>query len=115
MDYKDIWNKQKQYNTDHLHKNNEEFWKGKEEFAGKRIFMITSALVHEGIELQRETNWKWWKTPKDLDMNKIKDEIVDIFHFANQLAFEAGMSYEEFLQVFDTKLNENIDRQRRGY
>jgi hypothetical protein len=23
---------------------------------------LSSAILHEAIELQRETSWKWWKT-----------------------------------------------------
>ena len=47
----------------------------KEPFSGYRIFMISSALVHEAIELQRETNWKWWKKDKTVDNEKLQDRI----------------------------------------
>ena len=53
----------------------------KEPFSGYRIFMISSALVHEAIELQRETNWKWWKKDKTVDNEKLQEEIIDLWHF----------------------------------
>ena len=38
----------------------------REPFSGYRIFMLSSALLHEVVELQRETGWKWWKTDKGI-------------------------------------------------
>jgi len=28
-----------------------------------RISALCTAMIHEAIELQRTTNWKWWKKP----------------------------------------------------
>ena len=58
-----------------------------EPFLGYRIFMISSALVHEAIELQRETNWKWWKNSSyksytyNLELKKFLIETFSKFTF----------------------------------
>ena len=88
---------------------------GKEVFGGYRIFMISSALVHECIELQRETQFKWWKKPKPLDYEKIDEEIIDIWHFLIQLSIERGMDPEKVIQIYNKKLDENIKRAQTGY
>ena len=28
-----------------------------------KISALCTAIMHEAVELQRTTNWKWWKTP----------------------------------------------------
>ena len=33
----------------------------------ERISNLCTAIMHEAVELQRTTNWKWWKTPVTFD------------------------------------------------
>ena len=87
----------------------------KEPFSGYRIFMISSALVHEAIELQRETNWKWWKKDKILDNEKLQEEIIDLWHFLIQLSIEAGFEPQKLISKYMEKNKENTGRQLRGY
>ena len=87
----------------------------KEPFSGYRIFMISSALVHEAIELQRETNWKWWKKDKILDNEKLQEEIIDLWHFLIQLSIEAGFEPQILISKYMEKNKENTGRQLRGY
>jgi dimeric dUTPase (all-alpha-NTP-PPase superfamily) len=87
----------------------------KEPFDGYRIFMLSTALVHEAIELQRETNWKWWKKDNDIERNKIQDEIIDIWHFLLQLSIEAGLDSRKLIELYIKKNKENLDRQIQGY
>lgn len=86
-----------------------------EPFAGYRIFMISSALLHEVVELQRETNWKWWKKNKAMETEKIQEEVVDLWHFLIQLSIETGLDPEKLISKYIDKNKENIDRQHRGY
>jgi len=86
-----------------------------EPFSGYRIFMISSALVHEAIELQRETNWKWWKKDKILDNEKLQEEIIDLWHFLIQLSIEAGFEPQILISKYMEKNKENTGRQLRGY
>lgn len=87
----------------------------KEPFDGYRIFMLSTALVHEAIELQRETNWKWWKKDNNIETNKIQDEIIDIWHFLLQLSIEAGLDSRKLIELYIKKNKENLDRQIQGY
>lgn len=75
-----------------------------------RVFLVSSALVHEAIELQRETNWKWWKKDTPLEIKKMKVEFIDIFHFVIQLAIELGMDADEILAVYLEKNKINHER-----
>jgi hypothetical protein len=87
----------------------------KEPFSGYKIFMISSALVHEAIELQRETNWKWWKKDKTIDNEKLQEEIIDLWHFLIQLSIEAGFEPQTLISKYMEKNKENTGRQLRGY
>ena len=115
MDFKELWNKHLDYWRTDLIPKSRDFFMGKEPFGGYRIFMISSALVHECIELQRETQMKWWKKAKPLDYDKIDEEIIDIWHFLIQLSIERGMDPEKVIDIYNKKLDENIKRAKTGY
>jgi dimeric dUTPase (all-alpha-NTP-PPase superfamily) len=87
----------------------------REPFEGYRIFMLSTALVHEAIELQRETNWKWWKKESQINNNKIQEEIIDIWHFLIQISIEAGLDSEKLVEKYIEKNQENLKRQVKGY
>ena len=87
----------------------------KEPFEGYRIFMLSTALVHEAIELQRETNWKWWKKENAMNKDKIQEEIIDIWHFLIQLSIEAGLDSKKLVEKYLQKNEENLKRQVKGY
>jgi dimeric dUTPase (all-alpha-NTP-PPase superfamily) len=87
----------------------------KEPFEGYRIFMLSTALVHEAIELQRETNWKWWKKENSMNRDKIQEEIIDVWHFLIQLSIEAGLDSRKLVEKYLQKNEENLKRQVKGY
>jgi dimeric dUTPase (all-alpha-NTP-PPase superfamily) len=87
----------------------------KEPFEGYRIFMLSTALVHEAIELQRETNWKWWKKENAMTKDKIQEEIIDIWHFLIQLSIEAELDSKKLVEKYIQKNEENLKRQVKGY
>ena len=43
-----------------------------------RISSLCTAIMHEAVELQRTTNWKWWKTPVTFDTDHAKEELIDM-------------------------------------
>ena len=86
-----------------------------EPFEGYRIFMLSSALIHEAIELQRETNWKWWKKTDQLNENKIQEEIIDLWHFLIQISIEVGLDSETVVEKYIEKNLKNIKRQENDY
>src|SRR5688572_26227960 len=101
MDFQELWNKHEDYWENDLIPNNDEFWNGVEPFDGYRIFMLATAVTHESVELQRETSWKWYKTPKEMDLDKIKEELIDIAHFVFQIAMEIGMEPKDFIEIYN--------------
>lgn len=115
MDFNQIWDEHEKYQKNGLEPNNTKFWHGPEPFGGYKAFMILSALIHEAVETQRETNWKWWKTAKPPNKERIIDEIADLQHFVVQLAMVCGVSKEEFLQQYWNKLQVNVKRLEDGY
>ncbi len=87
----------------------------REPFDGYRIFMLSTALLHEAVELQRETNWKWWKSETKMNKDKIHEEIIDIWHFLIQVSIEAGMDPKTLVEKYLDKNKENLKRQETGY
>ena len=87
----------------------------KEPFDGYRIFMLSTALLHEAVELQRETNWKWWKKETKTDIDKVQGEIIDMWHFMIQVSIEAGLDPKRLIEKYMEKNRENLARQERGY
>ena len=71
-----------------------------EPFGGYRIFMLSTALLHEAVELQRETNWKWWKKETKTDIDKVQEEIIDIWHFMIQVSIEAGLDSKKLIEKY---------------
>jgi dimeric dUTPase (all-alpha-NTP-PPase superfamily) len=77
--------------------------------------MLSTALLHEAVELQRETNWKWWKKETKTDIDKVQEEIIDIWHFVIQVTIEAGLDSKKLIEKYMEKNRENLARQERGY
>lgn len=40
-----------------------------------RITALCTAIIHEAVELQRTTNWKWWKKPTKFNEEEAKEEL----------------------------------------
>ena len=80
-----------------------------------RVSALTTAIVHEAIELQRLTNWKWWKNPTPFDTNAAKEELIDIWHFVVQASIELGMTPGDVVNEYKKKNTINRERQTSGY
>lgn len=76
------------------------------------IKMQTLAMMSEMAELLDEVNFKWWKNPKPVDPNRVREELVDILHFFVSMCLRAGMDAGELYQRYLDKNQENFDRQR---
>lgn len=70
------------------------------------------AIIVELGELLEEVNFKWWKVPRPIDREAIKEELVDILHFFVSMCLKAGISAEELYQAYLAKNAENFRRQR---
>ena len=80
-----------------------------------RVSALSTAIVHEAIELQRLTSWKWWKKPIPFDSEAAREELIDIWHFVVQTSIELGMSPSDVLHEYKKKNKVNRDRQVSGY
>ena len=70
----------------------------------------------------RETAWKnphkikyGWKKTQQLDEEKYKEEIIDLWHFVINLSISAGMTHEEVFERYLGKNKENHTRQNNDY
>lgn len=69
------------------------------------------AMVSELAELLAEVNFKWWKNPKEINYDNVKEELVDILHFFVGTCIKTGMDGNELLERYLAKNKENFDRQ----
>ena len=80
-----------------------------------RVAALCTAIVHEAIELQRTTNWKWWKKPTKFNEVEAREELIDIWHFVVQASLELNLTPDDILKEYKRKNEINRDRQRNGY
>lgn len=81
----------------------------------KQLLINTRAMIHETIEVEREVNWKHWKKDTPVDIEKIKNEIVDQFIFLMNEINAVEMDYSELFYKTFEKIDINIERQKSGY
>lgn len=78
------------------------------------------AIIAELGELLNETSYKWWKNPKPLNWEKVKEELVDILHFFTSTCIKMDITSQELFEAYRIKNQENFARQngtsdRKGY
>ena len=81
----------------------------------ERIELLSTAIVHEAIELQRLTNWKWWKNPTEFDLEEAKEELIDIWHFVLQATIELDMTSDDVVKYYSKKNKINKKRKKMNY
>ena len=81
----------------------------------ERLSALCTAIIHEAVELQRLTNWKWWKKTVEFDKNHAKEELIDIWHFVIDASIELEMAPRDILTAYIAKNQINRDRQKNGY
>ena len=80
-----------------------------------RVSALSTAIMHEAVELQRTTNWKWWKTPTSFNKADAREELIDIWHFVVQASLELNLTPDDIVEEYKRKNEINRDRQRNGY
>jgi len=80
-----------------------------------KIASLCTAIIHEAVELQRTTNWKWWKKPTNFDKDEAKEELIDIWHFVVQASIELDLSPDDILNEYKRKNAINRNREKNGY
>ena len=81
----------------------------------ERISFLCTAITHEAIELQRLTNWKWWKNPTKFDSEEAKEELIDIWHFVLQATIELDMTPDDIVEYYSKKNRINKKRKKINY
>ena len=80
-----------------------------------KVSALCTAIMHEAVELQRTTNWKWWKTPTEFDKVEAREELIDIWHFVVQASLELNLTPDDILKEYERKNEINRQRQKDGY
>ena len=80
-----------------------------------KISALSTAIMHEAVELQRTTNWKWWKTPTPFNEVEAREELIDIWHFVVQASLELNLTPNDIVEEYKRKNEINRERQRTGY
>ena len=80
-----------------------------------RVASLCTAMIHEAVELQRTTNWKWWKKPTEFNQAEAKEELIDIWHFLIQASLELELTPDDILKEYQRKNEINRQRQKDGY
>jgi dimeric dUTPase (all-alpha-NTP-PPase superfamily) len=80
-----------------------------------KISALSTAIMHEAVELQRTTNWKWWKKPTPFNEADAREELIDIWHFVVQASLELNLTPDDIVQEYKKKNEINRNRQKNGY
>jgi dimeric dUTPase (all-alpha-NTP-PPase superfamily) len=75
----------------------------------------TLALIAEVFEALKETAWKPWKKQQQNNIEKIQEELIDVWHFLINLSLLVGMDSNSLFDKFCEKNRENFKRQDEGY
>lgn len=73
------------------------------------------AGIVEATEVLDQVNWKPWKAAKQVNKPHLQEEVVDLMHFTMNLVVLWFDSWDEFMQMYRIKNDENHRRQDRGY
>ena len=80
-----------------------------------KVSALCTAIIHEAVELQRTTNWKWWKIPAAFNEVEAREELIDIWHFMVQASLELNLTPDDILKEYERKNEINRQRQKDGY
>ena len=80
-----------------------------------RVSALCTAMIHEAIELQRTTNWKWWKKPTEFNKGEAMEDLADIWNFLIPASLELGLTPDYILKEYQRKNEINRQRQKDGY
>ncbi|ACJ33035.1 dUTPase [Anoxybacillus flavithermus] len=79
------------------------------------VVAITIAMESEIDEIRREVNWKWWKQEKEVDIDRLQEEVIDLWHFLLSLSRIVGLTPETIFERYMQKNTINHKRQDGGY
>lgn len=116
FDFRNVWNRQKNFSKSFIDFNKLDDIKYKE-FLTKEYFIHLQAELAEVIE---EINYKQHKKYHEVDIEKVKYELMDVQKYLLNLFIVWGVDPKEFIELFDNKStvvekrlekeNEKVDR-----
>ncbi len=68
-------------------------------------------IEDELSEVRGEVNWKHWKPEKEINVEKLHEEVIDVWHFLIGLSQRVGLTPEKVHEVYMRKREENFKRQ----
>jgi dimeric dUTPase (all-alpha-NTP-PPase superfamily) len=74
---------------------------------------LASAVACEAMEIWAASG-KWWYKNNREDLEKIKEESIDILHFLLMLWLKLGMNENQIADLYRKKMQVNIQRQTEG-
>jgi len=77
------------------------------------ISSLASAIACEAMEIWASSG-KWWYKNHRINLEKIKEESVDIFHFLLALYLKLEMNEYEIEDLYKRKMRTNIRRQKQN-
>ena len=86
----------------------------KEMTTNQFLVLFCDAIIDEASEIKDHLNWKPWKNDKIIDMEEVKEESIDLLHFLLDIFNKLEMNSYEVVERYNTKHQENIDRQIDG-
>jgi dimeric dUTPase (all-alpha-NTP-PPase superfamily) len=77
------------------------------EIVQEKIDKTILCIIDELFELLRGTNYKYWRINKNINIDYLKKEYIDIFKFVLNLGLHLGITSDELFNEFNrkTKLN----------
>ena len=78
------------------------------------LSQYSRAMAEELNELDEALLWKWW-SKDEVDMQNVRIELIDIFHFLVSAMICAGLSAEKVFDIYQQKHSVNVHRQDSGY
>lgn len=74
-----------------------------------------NAMQVELSEVLEEAQYKWWKTyTEPINQDKVKEELIDVFHFLLGLMIKLKMSPDDIVKAYVAKNEINHVRQKKG-
>ena len=74
---------------------------------------ITIAMESEIDEIRREVNWKWWKNWKEVDMEALQKEVIDLWRFLLSLSRIVGLEPTDIYEIYEIYVKKNVENHDR--
>lgn len=81
----------------------------------EHVRLMFIGIITEACEALEETNWKPWKKVRLINEEKLKEEIIDLWHFVINLTLASDMNAKTVIEKFKEKNKVNIKRQEDKY